>query len=32
VGQGMQKTSFPFYDEFVVACAYTQNVKFVRHI
>jgi hypothetical protein len=24
--------SFPFYEEFVVACAYTQDVKFVRNM
>jgi hypothetical protein len=23
----MQETPFPFYEEFVVACAYTQNAK-----
>jgi hypothetical protein len=28
----MQETPFLFYEEFVVACAYTQNVKFVRQI
>jgi hypothetical protein len=28
----MQETPFPFYEEFVVACAYMQNAKFVRHI
>jgi hypothetical protein len=32
VGQDMQETPFPFYEEFVVACAYTQNAKFVRYI
>jgi hypothetical protein len=29
-GQDIHETPFPFYEEFVVACAYTQNVKFVR--
>jgi hypothetical protein len=28
----MHETPFLFYEEFVVACAYTQNAKFVRHI
>jgi hypothetical protein len=28
----MQEIPFPFYEEFVVACAYMQNAKFVRHI
>jgi hypothetical protein len=28
----MQETPFLFYEEFVVACAYMQNAKFVRHI
>jgi hypothetical protein len=28
----MQETPFPFYEEFVVACASMQNAKFVRHI
>jgi hypothetical protein len=28
----MQETSFPFYEEFVVAYAYMQNSKFVRRI
>jgi hypothetical protein len=28
----MQETLFPFYEEFVVVCAYTQNAKFVRHM
>jgi hypothetical protein len=28
----MLKTPFPFCGEFVVACAYTQNAKFVRHM
>jgi hypothetical protein len=28
-GQDMQETTFPFYEEFVVAYAYTQNAKFV---
>jgi hypothetical protein len=32
VGQEMQETHFSFYYEFVVACAYTQNTKFVRNI
>jgi hypothetical protein len=32
VGQDMQETPFPFYDEFVVACSYMQNANFVRHI
>jgi hypothetical protein len=31
-GQDMQETPFLFYEEFVVACAYKQNAKFVRHI
>jgi hypothetical protein len=31
-GQDMQETPFPFYEEFVVASAYMQNAKFVRHI
>jgi hypothetical protein len=30
--QDMLETSFPIYDLFVVACAYTQNDKFVRHM
>jgi hypothetical protein len=29
MGQDIQETPFPFYEEFVVACAYTQNAKFV---
>jgi hypothetical protein len=32
VGQNMLEIPFPFYEEFVVACAYTQDTKFVRHI
>jgi hypothetical protein len=28
----MQETPFPFYEEFIVACDYTQNAKFIRHI
>jgi hypothetical protein len=32
VGQDMQENSYPFSEEFVVAYAYTQNAKFVRHI
>jgi hypothetical protein len=32
VGQKMLETPFPFYEEFVVACAYTQNTIFVRHM
>jgi hypothetical protein len=31
VGQDMLETPFPFYEEFVVECGYTQNAKFVRH-
>jgi hypothetical protein len=27
----MQETPYPFYEEFIVACAYTQNAKFVTH-
>jgi hypothetical protein len=30
--QDTQETPFSSYEEFVVGCAYTQNVKFVRHI
>jgi hypothetical protein len=32
VSQDMQESPFPFYEEFVVACAYMQNAKFVTHI
>jgi hypothetical protein len=32
VGQDMQATHFPFYEEFIVVCVYMQNAKFVRHI
>jgi hypothetical protein len=32
VGQEMLETPFLFYDEFVVACAYMQNAKIVRHM
>jgi hypothetical protein len=28
----MQETPFSFYEEFVVAYAYTQNAKFVKHV
>jgi hypothetical protein len=31
-GEDMLETPFSFYEEFVVACAYMQNGKFVRHI
>jgi hypothetical protein len=31
-GQEMMETPFHFYEGFVVACAYTQNAKFVRHM
>jgi hypothetical protein len=31
-GQDMHETSFPFYEELVVACVCTQNIKFVRHV
>jgi hypothetical protein len=30
--QDVQESLFPFYNEFVVARAYTQNAKFVRHM
>jgi hypothetical protein len=30
--QDMQEIPFPFYEEFVVACDYTQNAKFLIHI
>jgi hypothetical protein len=32
VGQDKLETPFPFYEEFIVACAYTKDAKFVRHI
>jgi hypothetical protein len=32
VGQDMLETSFPCYGEFVVACAFMQNAKFIRHM
>jgi hypothetical protein len=32
VDQDMQETPFLFYEEFVIACDYMQNIKFVRHI
>jgi hypothetical protein len=28
-GQDMQETHFPFYEEFVIACVYNQNAKFL---